>query len=670
MCGIVGYVDASGRGSGESLQSTLRAMSDSLAHRGPDDEGIWCDVEAGIGFGHRRLSIVDVSPLGHQPMASPSDRYRITFNGEIYNHRELRRDLEAEYVKFRGHSDTEVFLAAIDCWGLDATLARSVGMFAFGLWDQQQRTLSLARDRMGEKPLYYGRVGTSFVFGSELKALRSQPDWCGAIDRGALTLLMRHNYIPAPWSIYEGIYKLWPGCVLQLPLEAVRKNTTISPFEDELANSSIAPRRYWSAQKSPDASGVSSGPVLSATDAIDRLEELLMTSVGQQMVADVPLGALLSGGIDSSVIVSLMQAQSSRAVKTYSIGFHESDYNEAQQAKAVAAHLGTDHTELYVTPQEAMDVIPKLSTMYDEPFSDSSQIPTYLVSQLARQSVTVSLSGDGGDELFGGYNRYFWGTSLWRKLKWMPRALRRAAGRGITTVSPRAWQGVFDALSPLIATKYRLPNAGDKAHKLAEIMSVQSSRDLYYLLISHWKQPTELVKGGFEPDTVIRTEVAAGSDIDFASWMMHIDRISYLPDDILTKVDRASMAVSLEVRVPMLDHRLVEFARDLPLPMKLRDGQGKWLLRQLLYRHVPRELIDRPKMGFGVPIDAWLRGPLREWAEDLLTEQRLVQDGYFHAPQIRQKWSEHLDGSRNWQYYLWDVLMVQAWLENERCEAR
>ncbi len=584
-------------------------------------------------------------------MQSESGRYVIAFNGEIYNFRQLRAELATLGHVFRGHSDTEVILAAVEEWELLDALKRFVGMFAFALWDKQRRELHLARDRLGEKPLYYGWAKDVFVFASELKALRAYTGWRSEVDRDALALFLRHNYVPAPYSIYKDIRKLLPGTVLTLS----RRSTVDLP----------RPVPFWSAREAAE-NGANRPLPESAAEVTSQLDTLLREAILQQMVADVPLGAFLSGGVDSSTVVALMQAQSSRPVKTFTIGFHEAGYNEAEDAKAVAKHLGTDHTELYVTPQEAMDVIPNLQTLYDEPFADSSQIPTHLVARLARRHVTVSLSGDGGDELFGGYTRYFLGQSIWQKIGWAPKGVRRLGSKVLTSVSTRTWDRLLRRTEFLMPRASGLEITGDRTHKLAEILRVTGPEQLYRSLVSHWKDPQSVVIGGQEPLTAL-TDNKRWADLpDVTQWMMYVDLVTYLPDDILVKVDRASMGVSLEARVPLLDHRVVEFAWRVPLSMKIRHGEGKWLLRQVLYKYVPRELIERPKMGFSVPIDSWLRGPLRDWAEALLADDRLKREGYFNPQPIRQKWSEHLSGTRNWQYHLWDVLMFQAWLEESK----
>ncbi len=651
MCGLAGFIGGSGALPIVEWPTLLRRMGETIRHRGPDDAGVWMDIDAGVGLVHRRLSILDLSTAGHQPMISPSGRYVIAFNGEIYNHLDLRGllcDAPNTELDWRGHSDTETLLAGFDRWGIVGTVERAIGMFAFAVWDKANRTLTLGRDRVGEKPLYYGWQGNTFLFGSELKALKAHPAFRAEIDRNALALMMGHNAIPAPYSIYQGISKLLPGSLLTVSLQ----------------NRNAQPQRYWDARQVV-VDGLANPFTGSPGEAVDALDKLLRDAVAKQMMADVPLGAFLSGGVDSSAIVALMQAQSTRPVKTFTIGFHEASYNEAEHAKAVARHLGTDHTELYVTPRQALDVIPQLPSLYDEPFSDSSQIPTYLVSQLTRQHVTVSLSGDAGDELFGGYSRYMFGRQLWNRLSRLPVGVRTMLARMITGVSPQGWNRLLEPVQNLLPMGLAQANIGDKLHKGAGVMAAKTPVDLYRLLVCHWPQPAELVLGATEEPTIL-TEASLQPKTDhFFHQMMALDLMTYLPDDILTKVDRAAMGVSLETRVPLLDHRVVEFAWRLPLDYKLCDGVGKWPLRQVLYKYVPKELIERPKMGFGVPINTWLRGPLRDWAESLLGESRLRQEGYFNPAPIRQKWAEHLSGKRNWQYHLWDVLMFQAWLEKQ-----
>lgn len=617
-------------------------MAKRIRHRGPDDAGTWTDVDAGLALAHQRLSILDLSPAGHQPMVSPCGRYVLCFNGEIYNHRALRAELESVGGAFdwRGHSDSETLLAALRHWGIAEALSRLNGMFAFALWDRQEYTLCMARDRMGEKPLYYGRSGASFLFGSELKALTVHPDWCGEIDRDALTLYLRHNYVPGPWSIYRGIRKL-PAAHYVVIRDGGR-----------LVGEPVC---YWNLAEMA-ARGVAQ--VNSDAGALaDELETLLRDAIGMRMAADVPLGAFLSGGYDSTLVTALMQVQSARPVKTFSIGFHEAGYNEAEHARAVAEHLGTEHTELYVTSGQAMEVIPRLPAMYDEPFSDSSQIPTYLVSAMAREHVTVALSGDGGDELFCGYNRYVLGHRVWSRLRPLPFGVRRT----LAWLCVHAPGHALDRAQRLLPAHMQVSSLVDRLPKLAEVLAHRDGLAFYRQLISHWKQPDRLVLGAHEPDTLLGRVDRLPHLPGLREQMMYLDMATYLCDDILTKVDRASMAVSLEARVPLLDHRLVEFAWRVPTALKVRDGQSKWLLREVLYRYVPRTLMDRPKMGFGVPIEHWLRGPLRDWAEDLLDERRLREEGYFDPRPIRRMWDEHVSGQRRWHYHLWDVLMFQAW---------
>jgi asparagine synthase (glutamine-hydrolysing) len=649
MCGLTGGWS---RQRFVELQDALPRMTDALVHRGPDDDGHWFDAEAGIALGHRRLSIVDLSPAGHQPMVSASGRWVIAFNGEIYNHLDLRTELQAAALtpSWRGHSDTETLLAAFEAWGVEATLRRTVGMFAIALWDRERRDLWLARDRFGEKPLYYGWNRGVFLFGSELKALRAFPRFDAQVDQNALALYLRHNAVPAPFSILQGIGKLLPGHWLRLSLNDLEVAADPEPVA------------YWSAAEQVYAA--KGDPFAgSEADAMDALERLLLDAVGQQMVADVPLGAFLSGGVDSSLVVAMMQAQSSRPVRTFSIGFNEVAYNEAKHAAAVARHLGVDHTELYVTPEDAMAVIPHLPTMYDEPFADASQIPTSLVARMARRHVTVALSGDGGDELFGGYSRYFLAAGLWRRVSKFPMPVRRLVSQGISGVPVKTWNALYRLAAPFVPAKRRWSLPGDKLHKGAAILSKDSAASLYRDLITHW-QPAALLRDVSEPTRFGPSRGAALSDL--TEYMMLEDACHYMADDILVKVDRAAMACSLETRVPLLDHRVFEFAWRLPMACKVRGGVGKHLLRQVLYRHVPQSLIDRPKMGFGVPIDSWLRGPLRDWAADLLDPVKLKGEGYFDPEPITRKWNEHQSGKRNWQYHLWDILMFQAWLNEVR----
>jgi asparagine synthase (glutamine-hydrolysing) len=620
-------------------------MGVALAHRGPDDSGVFHDSATGIGLAFRRLSILDLSPEGHQPMFSASARYVIIFNGEVYNFEEIRAELREQ--RWRGHSDTEVMLAAVEQWGVESAVRRFVGMFALALWDRQERKLYLVRDRLGIKPLYYGHVAGDFVFASELKAVRQHPGFVAQIDRDSLALYLRHNYVPSPHCIFTGLYKLPPGSILTL----------------DSANAAPQIGRFWSGCDVARA-GLMSPLLLDDAQAVGQLHDLLLKAIGLRMISDVPLGAFLSGGIDSSTVVALMQAQSSRPVKTFTIGFHEDGYNEANHAKQVARHLGTDHTELYLTPKDALDVVPLLPSMYDEPFSDSSQIPTYLVSKLARSKVTVSLSGDGGDELFGGYERYLRIRRLWGLLRRLPKGARKVGAAVLRAVPTSGIDFGFQFVRSIVPKRIQLNAPGDKIHKLAAILSVEDREALYYRALSYWEHPTRVVLNSQEPGTVRESIAESSWPSNIEEVMMLTDLLNYLPDDILTKVDRASMAVSLEARVPLLDHRVVEFAWKLPLHFKIRKGCSKWILRQVLYKYVPPELVERPKMGFGVPIDSWLRGPLREWAEDLLSASSLGQHGLLNVGAIRIKWQEHLSGVRNWQYLLWDVLAFQAWFSH------
>ncbi len=647
MCGITGFLDTSENTDQASFQATIARMMGTIRHRGPDDEGEWLDPQSGVTLGFRRLSILDLSPTGHQPMFSADDRYVIVFNGEIYNFNQLRSELAGLGHSFRGHSDTEIVLASICQWGILETVRRCNGMFAFALWDRREHRLTLVRDRLGIKPLYYGWAGSVFLFGSELKALKAHPAFPAEIDRGALALYLRYNYIPAPYTIYSGFRKLMPGTLLTL--------TGNKPGELP------EPELYWSARQMAE-SGVAHPFEGSDQAAVGELDSLLRESIRDRMIADVPLGAFLSGGIDSSTVVALMQVQSRRPIQTFTIGFNESGYDEAGYARGIARHLGTDHTELYVTPQEAQAVIPHLPALFDEPFSDSSQIPTFLISELARRHVTVSLSGDGGDELFGGYNRYTWVQKIWNAMGWLPAPLRSFGSATLDRLPPAAWDGLLS--NRLIPSRWRFSEPGEKIRKVSEILSAGNPEAVYLDLISHWKDPSAVVRGALEPPTLLTCQDARARFPDLASWMMYTDLVTYLPDDILVKVDRASMGNSLEARVPYLDdHRVVEFAWRLPMKMKIRDGKGKWLLRQVLYQYVPERMLERPKQGFGVPIDAWLKGPLRAWAEALLDKQRLKDEGFFYPEPILQKWQEHLTGKHNWQYHLWDILMFQAWLQ-------
>jgi asparagine synthase (glutamine-hydrolysing) len=643
MCGLAGTWHRNADMQGDDLKSRAQAMARALTHRGPDDDGCWADADVGIALAHRRLAIIDLSPSGQQPMTSANGRCVIAYNGEVYNHRSLRRDLEARGTRFRGYSDTEVLLEACTAWGVADACRRSVGMFAFALWDRQERTLTLARDRLGIKPLYVCQFGSIVLFGSELGALRRHPDFIGDIDPGALAAYMRRACIPAPRTIYRHVHKVLPGTALTVAADG----TTMS-------------RTFWSLEESARRGIAARGTTAPDVAVIDELEQLLGEAVSDRMLADVPLGALLSGGIDSSTVVALMQRASSTPVRTYSIGSGSAGYDEAPQARAVADHLGTDHTEFYVDATDALDVIPKLPAMLDEPFADPTIIPTYLVSALARQDVTVALTGDGGDEIFGGYTRHLVASSRMSGALKAPLAARRLVGRAVLGVPTAGW----DRAGRLLPARRRPPRLGEQLHKAAGALVARDVDDLYAQLSSHWQDPQKLVLGADEPHTW-----AVDNPLDWINdpmeRMLYRDTLGYLPDDALTKVDRATMAASLEGRVPLIDHRVVEHLWRLPPEFKVRDGRSKWLLRAVAERHVPRALLERPKQGFGIPLDDWLRGPLRPWAEDLLEPARIQREGHLDPALVSAVWSEHLAGRRQEQYRLWNVLMWQAWLEGQ-----
>ncbi|MBN2753126.1 MAG: asparagine synthase (glutamine-hydrolyzing) [Rhodospirillaceae bacterium] len=636
MCGLTGFLDLDARHSTEDLRARVWAMTETIRHRGPDGGDVWVDAAAGIALGHRRLAIVDLSEAGHQPMASSCGRFVVAYNGEAYNADDLRPELEAAGRRFRGHSDTEVIVEGCAVWGIRATIERLVGMFAIAIWDRRDRRLTLVRDRLGIKPLYWARFGAVFAFGSELKTLRALPDWTPEIDRGAVAAYMRHTYVPAPWTIYRGVSKLEAGKILTIEADGTTQQDT-----------------FWSVEGAVRAAAADKG-VMSDAEAEDALHDVLFDAVQRRMVADVPLGAFLSGGIDSSTVAALMQAASDRPVKTFSIGFKEVGYNEAEHAKAVAKHIGTDHTELYAEPEHALNLIPRLADMYDEPFADSSQIPTYLVSEMTRRHVTVALSGDGGDELFAGYNRYLWADRFYRLSGRVPGVVRRL-GAGVLSAVPESCLGLGlrlkgDARSPALMK--------DRLLKIARILPENDPDGIYRKLLTHWDG---VVKDAVEPKGVIWDSRLKTYLPDFMERMQAMDMLTYLPDDILTKVDRASMAVALEVRVPIIDHRVVELSWKLRRDQKLKNGQGKNVLRNILYRYVPRDLVERPKTGFSMPVAEWLRGPLKDWAADLLDEQRLSDEGFFDVAHIQRAWAEHQSGRRNWQYHLWAVVMFQAW---------
>jgi len=651
MCGIAGVFISPERSL--PIGSRVESMADTLKHRGPDRGDTWIDTTAGIGLAHRRLSIVDLSEHGNQPIHSHDGRFVMVFNGEIYNHMELRENLSREgfSVAWKGHSDSETLIECISTWGLKKTLVSLVGMFSFALWDKKHHTLSLARDRIGEKPLYYGVSKGVFAFSSELRALREVPEFELSIDGSSVASFLRLGYVPDPHSIYEGVYKVPPGTWVVV----AGADVTNARWEP--------PQVYWSlhdaAQSGQDDPLVFDDPTL----AVDELERLLSSSVKGQLMGDVPVGAFLSGGIDSSTIASIMQKNSSHPIKTFSIGFEDKAYDEMPYAAAIAKILGTDHHELTVNSSDAIALIPQIPTIYDEPFADSSQIPTYFLARLAKAQVQVSLSGDGGDELFAGYNRYFVAGKRWKKLSAIPVGIRRAASHAMTTISPSRWNQILAPAIKALPKRLSVALPGDKIHKIAGVLSRENSLDLFRGLVSQIDPP--LIHHGDRTAPLLGLEewpIRA----DLIHQMMAVDTMTYLPGDILVKVDRATMAHSLESRMPFLDHRVVEFAWKLPLDLKLREGQSKWVLRQVLNRYVPEHLFDRPKMGFGIPLGEWLRGPLKEWASDLLSPAKIRRSGYLDPHYVATLWDEHLSGERNWQYGLWNILMLQAWLEQEQ----
>lgn len=644
MCGIAGLIDLRQSTSEAELADVVDAMTTTLAHRGPDDAGIWVDPASGLALGHRRLSIVDLSPTGQQPMLSRNQRYVISYNGEVYNALELRAELEAKGHSFRGHSDTEVIVEGCVAWGVAACIKRLNGMFALAIWDREERVLSLVRDRCGIKPLYWGKFGSLFLFGSELKSLRAHPGWQAEVDRDALSGYMRHGYIAAPYSIYRGVQKLEPGHILTVNAAGI-----------------ISISCYW------DIRAIARRPAVRVDpqEAVEQLDTLLRDAVQRCMLSDVPLGAFLSGGIDSSTVVALMQRASTQPVRTFTIGFEDARYNEASHAKAVAAHLGTDHTELYVENRHLLETIPELATCFDEPFADPSQIPTYLLSSLTRKEVTVALSGDGGDELFGGYARYFHARRLWASFRHLPQPLLHGLGRLVDRLSVSAWE----PLAATLPASLQSPRIGDKLHKLADFLNVGDSAALYLHLLSHWPRPDQIVLNAHEPHGALWDRGIVNEQPDFIDQMRLLDFLTYLPDHVLTKVDRTTMAVGLEARVPLLDHRVAEFAWSVPSEVHVRGESGKWLLRQVLDRYVPRHLIERPKWGFIPPLGDWLRGPLRQWAEALLDEHSLQEQGFLTPKPIQMRWRDHLKraGEKTDSYSpLWNVLVFQSWLEAQR----
>ena len=647
MCGISGFF-CSNNSPITQLQEIITKMTLQLTHRGPDDSGSWIDENRGIALGHRRLSIIDLSPAGHQPMLSFCGRYVCVYNGEIYNFIELKKELEKTGVPiWRGHSDTEVMLAGFSVWGIEATIPRLNGMFACAVFDKEKDCLFLFRDRMGKKPLYYGYQGTSLLFGSELKALTAFPSFIKSINRNALSLYLRHNYVPAPFSIYENIFKLPQSSLI-----------TISRKDLQSLNLP-RPHQYWSHTNSI-INGLEAPRDLSEPEILDKLDSLLRDAVKRRMISDVPLGVFLSGGIDSTLVTALMQVQSATPVKTFSIGFHENNFNEAEYAKLIASYLKTEHMEYYVTPADTLSVIPDLPHIFDEPFSDASQIPAYLVAKLARRHVTVALTGDGGDELFGGYTRYIETNNLYQSLKRIPRGLRTLLSHAMRKIPISFWNMV---LPSRYASRQSSP--GDRILKFSESFGFRTDINLYKnAFLSHWKNPSTVVLDSEEPEILFIEKQLICLGINFIEKMMYLDAVNYLPDDILVKVDRTSMAVSLETRAPLLDFRVFEFAWKLPFKFKVQNSEGKYILKKILSRYVPSVFFERPKQGFSVPIASWLRNELRDWAEDLLDQSRLRREGYLNVAKVKQVWQAHLSGNRNFSYYLWDILMFQAWLSS------
>ena len=652
MCGIAG-IFVTNSSSKVPILDVCRSMADRLQHRGPDDAGYWMDDNGKIALAHRRLSILDLSSLGHQPMKSRSGRYVVVFNGEIYNHLDIRRDIESGSncnsvaSRWKGHSDTETLLAAVELWGIEGALSKLSGMFAVALYDCEEHILTLFRDRMGEKPLYYGWSGSDFVFASELKAIKAVPGFAAKIDKQALALYTEYGYVPEPFSIYEGIFKLKQGNLLNINTLSTQPNVTPKAIT------------YWglSPFKSADST-----PLIHYSDdnVLNQFEALLNSSVRQQMMSDVPLGAFFSGGIDSSLIVSLMQNQSASRIQTFTIGFSEPGYNEAKYANEIADYLGTDHTELYVTHKDALDVIPQLSDIYDEPFADNSQIPTFLLSKLTRQHVTVALSGDGADELFGGYNRYIATSRLGKLLKYSPSSFRRGVAAAIMSMPLEYIDKKMTSFTNKLPMKFHVPQISEKVFKTCDLLRGDDFTDIYKKCVTKWDQTSGLIQ---DSRTNVTSAQNNGMSVNSIEDMLLLDALTYLPDDILVKVDRAAMAVSLETRVPFLDYRVVDFAFQLPLKYKIRHGRGKWVVRELLKKYVPEEYFDRPKTGFGIPVGDWLRGPLRGWAETLLNKKRLDEEGNFNSDVIREIWAAHLSKKRNYHAQLWTILMFESWLD-------
>jgi len=657
MCGVAGFLG--NNKSNIDCNEVIHSMTNQLIHRGPDSEGSWIDEENGMALGHRRLAIIDLSEEGGlQPMSSPSGKFIISYNGEIFNHNELRKDLEKHYLfsGWRGSSDTETLLLAFELWGIKESLNKLVGQFAFALWDKEEKELFLARDRFGEKPLYYGWVDELFVFSSELKPISTMEGFSNNISRDSLSLFVRHNYVPTPYSIFENIYKLQPGCLLKI------KSQSCEPLKGEeifapLNKDKISIERWWSLLEVEENKIKLDNNI----DTQNMVEESLRDSIKLQAIADVPIGCFLSGGVDSSLISAILQQESDSPINTFTVGFEEEEYSETFFAKKVANHLGTNHTELFVTGEDALKVVPNLSKIYDEPFADASQIPTYLISKLAKESVTVVLSGDAGDELFGGYNRYLYGPLALRISKLLPNGIKKLLFAFISIFPVK----LINSIGEHLPKNLKVSMLGDKLYKLSnKLIDTKNKDELYLNLVSEWEPANNPVLGANIPSYFLNRNISKKESEDFQERMMYLDQKTYLTDDILVKVDRASMSVSLETRIPFLDFRLVEISSKLSIENKINGRQGKKVLKDILYKYVPKDLIERPKQGFSVPLDSWLRGPLREWADNLLREERLIEEGFFDAKKIRRYWHEHLSSRHNWEHKLWNILMFQSWMEN------
>ena len=640
MCGFAGLLSLKKN----VQQEHLLLMKEAISHRGPDSNGIWIHEQNIVGFCHNRLSIIDITNGGAQPMKSHNDRYIISYNGEIYNHLDLRLELLKidENIKFKSNSDTETLLVCFEVWGIEKSISKTVGMFAFSVWDLVEDTLYLVRDRMGEKPLYYGWQDDYFFFGSELKSLKCHPNFKSIIDNNALGMFFRYSYVPAPYSIYKGIKKLIPGTILKVNSSGESDTIVYWDMDNVISN------------------GIQKQFNGNDNDAISELDIRLNQTILSQQISDVPIGTFLSGGIDSTLISAIMQSQSNRSINTFTIGFADKKYNEANFSLEISKYLNTNHHELYLSGNDIVSAVPKITKIYDEPFADSSQLPSYFVCELAKQNVTVTLSGDGGDEIFGGYNRYIQAV----KFSNLPSITKKLMVKILNQFSPLQIDVIYDLLKPLLPNSIRSSNPGNHYSKILKLLSQETNWDIYQCLVSICRSPNKLMKKSFEEDGLNNyTKYIFNNSRGFESQMMQSDALTYLSDDILCKVDRASMSVSLESRVPFLDHRIVEFSTTLPLNMKIRNGKGKWILRKLLEKYVPNQLLDRPKMGFGLPLDIWLRSSLKEYADTMLCQKKLIEDEFLDQKKITKIWEEHLSGKKNHQHVLWNVIMYQSWKE-------